>query len=196
MLPRDNRFPCLCIFARCCSANLGPCLPCKIIINNTEIRKGKESYCLIAAQARKGNFQKTCHKTFYSTCRPRLYVTRNGYKLLKHNWWYTLLKNSLLPCPWDIHEINSEKSGRKGEISFPFFCSLQFFRARPSPRNNIYSPPRSIDKAISEPFLNSLLNMPRTGCRICSWTGLGWLGFWVLFCLPDSAWANGKRLGK
>ena len=27
-----------------------------------------------AAQASKGNVQKTCYKTFYSTCRPRLYV--------------------------------------------------------------------------------------------------------------------------
>ena len=27
-----------------------------------------------AAQASKGNFQKTCYKTFYATCRPRLYL--------------------------------------------------------------------------------------------------------------------------
>ena len=28
-----------------------------------------------AAQASKGNFQKTYYKTFYTTCRPRLYIS-------------------------------------------------------------------------------------------------------------------------
>ena len=35
------------------------------------------------------------------------------------------------------------------------------------------------------------LKLPgNTRCPICSWTGLGWLGFWVFHCVPDSASAD------
>ena len=46
VIGRDNSLTCLCVFARYCSADFGPRLPCKIIINNAEIRKGKLNYCL------------------------------------------------------------------------------------------------------------------------------------------------------
>ena len=39
LLTRARYFISLCVFARCCSADFVPRLPCKIIINNVEIRK-------------------------------------------------------------------------------------------------------------------------------------------------------------
>jgi len=38
-ITRDEYFFSLCVFAPCYSADFGPRLPCKIIINNVEIRQ-------------------------------------------------------------------------------------------------------------------------------------------------------------
>ena len=46
MTIRAKYFVSLCVFARCCSADFCPCLPCKIIINNVEIRKVRRNIWL------------------------------------------------------------------------------------------------------------------------------------------------------